>query len=97
MAEQKNYIGGSGRRVTFQNGGELLNMYLKFDDLASLPKDKNGYIKIVAAERREPDDYGNTHSVYEDTFVPKKDAGEAKTKTKPAPAKEDDGGDDLPF
>lgn len=99
MAEQKNYIGGSGKKIVFPNGGELLNMYLKKSDLASLKEDKNGYIKIVAAERREADDYGNTHSVYEDTFVPKKDTGAAtgtKPSAKPA-ANPDEASDDLPF
>jgi len=68
----KNYISGGARQVDFGDGGSLINLDLKLEDLNNLPVSDRGYIRIVVAPRREADQFGNTHSVYENTFVPDK-------------------------
>jgi hypothetical protein len=79
-------------------GTVLINLTVDIDkfvpELARLKKEKakrmeetNGcsnprYIDIIFAERREPDPYGNTHDIYENTYSPtpknKKDGNEAE-------------------
>jgi hypothetical protein len=66
----KNYIGGSAKAFT-NDYGTLINMSLKLEDLQALPVNEKGYIKITLAERKEPGKYGDTHMVYENTYVPK--------------------------
>jgi hypothetical protein len=88
-----NYIRGSARKFTFDNGGETLNVSLNLEDLQSLPSIK-GYVQITIAERKSPDQYGNTHYIKENTFK--------ADKTKGSPKKEDfdsspEETDDLPF
>ena len=67
----KNYISGSAKKVTFADGGEIINLDLKLADLAALPANERGYIKITISERKTVDEYGNTHSIYENAYVPK--------------------------
>jgi hypothetical protein len=67
----KNYISGSAKKVTFADGGEIINLDLKLSDLAALPANERGYIKITISERKTVDEYGNTHSIYENAYVPK--------------------------
>lgn len=69
---KKNYIGGGAREVTFADGGSVINLDLKLDDLNGLPVSERGYIRLVVARRQETDQYGNSHYVYENTFVPDK-------------------------
>lgn len=92
----KNYIKGSAKEIAFDNGGRLLNMSLLKEDLVNLPANDKGYVQITAAEKRETDQYGNTHSVYEDTYVPKEKKQGKPSPRKAAPQIEDDE-DDLPF
>lgn len=69
MPEQKNYV-GRGWIKTFQNGGSVINISLKMADLEKLTPNQYGDIKLVVAQRREPDAKTKaTHSVYEDTYV----------------------------
>lgn len=69
MAKEKVYV-GSGKIKTFENGGSVINISLK---IADLPDSVDGkYINLTVAERREPDKYGFTHTVYVNDFVPKK-------------------------
>jgi hypothetical protein len=99
-----NYIRGSAKEITFPSGGRLINVSLNLDDLLSLPV-KNGYLKITVAERRITDRYGNTHTIYEDTFKPKSqssgydqepnDLNNASSEEGSKLAESDD--DDLPF
>lgn len=82
---KKNYIRGSAKRVSFSDGGEVLNLDLNLQDLNSLPVSDRGYVKIVVARRRSPDTYGNTDYVYENTFVPDKTKG-SKAPTNSGPS-----------
>ncbi len=70
--KKKNYISGGAKKVTFGDGGSIINLDLKLEDLNSLPVSEKGYIRIVVAERSTVDQYGNSHYVYENTFVPDK-------------------------
>ena len=90
MAE-KNWIGGGGRKVEFDNGGHLFNISLKKSDLDKLPVDKYGCVKVTMSERRSKDKAGNDYMLYENTYV----SGEKKEE---AP-KNDEYNDnaDLPF
>jgi len=67
----KNYISGGAKQVTFKNGGNLINLSFKKDDLLKLEPNEKGYISITVAERREVDKYGNTHYMFENTYKPK--------------------------
>jgi len=45
---------------------------LNLEQLKTLPVDKYGNVKVDVCEKREADQYGNTHYVVENTFVSKK-------------------------
>lgn len=72
---KKNYISGGAKKVTFGDGGSIINLDLKLEDINNLPVSDKGYIRIVVAERSTTDQYGNTHYVYENQFVPDKSKG----------------------
>lgn len=72
---KKNYIGGGARQVTFADGGSVINLDLRLEDLNNLPVSERGYIRLVLAQRQSVDQYGNSHYVYENTFVPDKSKG----------------------
>lgn len=95
MAEKKNYIGGSAREKTFDSGNSIINLSICLDDLMQLPKtqDKAGkaYVRITIAPRREVGKYGETHSIYEDTYTPKQNASQNSD------ADQSINPDDLPF
>lgn len=59
------------------------------DIIAEIQKHTNskGFINIELKERKQPDNYGNTHYAVVDTWEPTKPANEAKNEVK----------DDLPF
>lgn len=51
---------------------KVLNVSLNLEELNKLPVDeKYGTIKLVIAPRKEVGKFWQTHSCYEDTFVPK--------------------------
>jgi hypothetical protein len=79
MAEQKIYLKGcSAKAKQFDNGGQIIKLGFKVDDLAEFcrkHKNDRGYLNLVVAERREEGQYGDTHSVYLDTYTPRTGAG----------------------
>lgn len=91
--QAKNYITGSAREKTFDNGGSVINLSICLDDLLKLPKtqDKSGraYVKLTIAPRKTEGKYGETHAIYEDTYQPKPKEG-STTEPKIDP-------NDLPF
>lgn len=102
--QDRNFIGGSGKEFIFPDGGQIINCFINFDDLAALPRTDKGYIRFVLAERKEPDQFKNTHFFYEDTFVPDSSKSKKDTNTvaeSSASQVEDssdgDKTDDLPF
>lgn len=73
MAEQEKRIYvGSGKRV---KNYDLVNFSVCLTDVPTTAvfeyKGKN-YIKLVIGAKREPDQYGKTHSIWVDTFKPEK-------------------------
>lgn len=66
MAEQKKYV-GNGKKKEFSNGGHLINISLKYADLT--PNEK-GYVNLVVGAKKENDQWGNTHAVWVNDFVP---------------------------
>ena len=66
----KNYLRGGAKLVTFPDGGELINLDLKLEELNSLPVNDNGYVKITLSRKPAVDQYGNAYSVFENDFVP---------------------------
>lgn len=81
--KKKNYISGGARRVEFGDGSSIINLDLKLAELNDLPVSEKGYIRLTVSERKEVDQFGNSHSVYENDFVP--DKSKAKTEEKPKP------------
>ena len=67
MAEMKNYV-WSWREFVFQDGGSIVNLSLKKEDIDKLPVSEKWYIAITVAAKKEADQYGNTHNVYENTY-----------------------------
>ncbi len=75
--QSKRYVKGSAKEAPFSEpGNETINLSLQVDDLQALlennpEKHKNGYVQIVVKRKKETDQYGNTHMVYESTYEPK--------------------------
>ena len=63
MASTKKYLKGSAKKYDGQYGQFFIVSVLK-DEIANLP-DSKGYVKFMITERKEPDSYGNTHSLVE--------------------------------
>jgi len=67
MAE-KRYV-GVGWLKEFKNGGHVLNISLKLDEVNKLPVDKYGNVYLVIGKRKEPDAKSKaTHWVAVDEF-----------------------------
>lgn len=66
MSEKK-YIGWSAKAVDTKFG-QILNLSIKVSDLQ--PNEK-GYAAISVMQKKEPDQYGNTHYMVENDYKPK--------------------------
>jgi hypothetical protein len=102
MAEEKIYV-GNGKVHTFQNGGSEIKVRLCLDGLKDL-HEKYGFtsdagkhfITLIVSEKREVDQYGNTHTVRIDTWKPDSSRSSGSSGTSAPPAKEETI-DDIPF
>jgi hypothetical protein len=105
---KKNYVKGSSKLVTFSNGGEIINLDLKIEgkiigSQGDILPNKAGYAKISLNKLEKADEYGNTHSIYENTFKPESKgeiAAPSNTRGKITPAKAKISSpttDDMPF
>jgi hypothetical protein len=73
---EKIYV-GNGKKKTFQNGGSIIDISLTLTGIKELFQ-KYGFttdagkqiIRLQLTERREPDRYGNTHSLTVNTWKP---------------------------
>lgn len=99
----KNYIKGSIKQFTFDDGGSKLVASLLVEDLAKIANEK-GYVSIVIAERKDPDQYGNTHYAYENDYKPKEkktskksESAIGKAKAELRKPKFEESSDDMPF
>lgn len=73
----KIYLKCSAKARTTQFG-EVLNLGIKVEDLADFcrkHKNERGYLNLTISPRRETGQYGDTHSVYLDTYTPRTGAG----------------------
>lgn len=69
-APQKNYLGNGWER-TFNNGGSIINLSVKIEELKKLPVDKYGCVKITVSKMRDVNEKTKaTHTVYENDYVP---------------------------
>ena len=74
---EKIYV-GSGKKIDFTGGGSKISITLTLDGLKKLHEDygftakKSGkkMLKFDVCERREPDEWENTHYVTVDTWKP---------------------------
>ena len=72
----KTYLKCSAKEKKFSNGGSVIRLSFKDTDIAAFVrehKNEKGYVNLIVAERREVGQYGDTHSVYLDTYQPKRD------------------------
>ena len=69
MADKK--FVGSGREKKFDDGGSVINISIKKADLDSCALSEKGYYALTVGQRKETDQYGNTHYVYENTYQKK--------------------------
>lgn len=91
----KNYIKGSAKTYTFKNGGEVIHVDLKMEELQKLPVNKAGYIKLTLSKLASTDDYGNNYSIFENDWKPAD--GESVKQKAPATPIKPRPKDDLPF
>ena len=86
-----------GRGKEFGQYGNI-KIGLKMSDLVANDK---GYVNLVIGKKRETDQYGNTHSVWVDDFVPTKQNRAPEPPVPPLNCFTNDSGeplsDDLPF
>jgi hypothetical protein len=71
MNTEKKYY-GNGKETEFNDGGKLLKLSFSKDDLLDMLQNLNdrGYINLNVNRRREPSQYGHTHSIMLDTWKP---------------------------
>ncbi len=92
---ERTFINKCGlRKKVFDNGGSVLNCAFNLEELNRHGKD--GWIRIVIAERRQASDKGYTHYAYIDTFEPKKKDSNEYNANQPTQEKTNIG-DDIPF
>lgn len=105
MAEQKQYVPKCGvKTVTFQDGGEMFKLNFHAETLINFVKantNEKGYITFGMTERREPSQYGDTHSLWLDTWKPKEGGQRSAPRANSTPANQpppiDNGEDSVPF
>lgn len=106
--KKKNYAKGSAKAVTFQNGGEIINIDLKIEggkilgSTGPISPNEAGYIRLRVTRLSQVDQYGNTHAVYENDYKPEPGKkGEAAKPTSITPSKAkvkvSTSTDDMPF
>ncbi len=95
--EQKIYAPVSAKEVTFQSGKTIIKLGVnvaKFTEFLKQHANAKGYVNLGISSRKEVSQYGETHTVWLDTWKP-------ESNQKPAPQKESPrqpaGGDDVPF
>lgn len=102
MAEkrEKVYVNGGGKKIEFSNGGSIIDVYIDVEDakekgLITTSKAGKKYLSFKLGERRDEDNYGNTHYIF--VNQPQSGAGTPAPKAAPAKASKRKDDDDLPF
>jgi hypothetical protein len=88
----RNYVAAWIKKVTFDNGGSVMNCKIKVQDLVSFANEE-GWASVTISSRKTPSENGATHFMFEDTYVPK-EKGDANL---PPEIRESDREDELPF
>ena len=100
--KKKNYVKGSTKEVTFSNGGTTVHLDIKVEGAVittngKLLPNEAGYVKLSLSKLPAPDQYGNTHTLYENDWKPSPKAVEAKAGQEAKPFPKAQPKDDLPF
>jgi len=96
----KNYVkGANGREIKFDNGGSIITVVIPKESLGDLDlvKSKSSgkeFYKFQIAAMQNPDQYGNTHSVF--TSTPPEEEKVASGDNKEAPTAETSTGEEVP-
>lgn len=61
----------SWKEKTFDNWWAVINVSIRKSDLDNCKLSDKWYYFLTVATKREPDQYGNTHMIYENEFTPK--------------------------
>lgn len=76
MSKEKKYV-GNGKAIEGKYG-TFYNLSLNINDLNKIEPNEKGYIKISMSQLKEPDKFGNTHTVYENDYKPVQKINEAE-------------------
>ena len=98
MATTKVYAPLYAKEIEFTNGGTMLKLGGKADKIAAwiiANQNKKGYIDLCVSKRKEVGQYGDTHSVYLDTWKPKEEPSDPPTQRSPNDENQEEGA--LPF
>jgi len=95
MSDTKIYF-GQGKEFKFEDGGTTLNISFSNKDLDEMKGylNEKGYINLRCTKRKEPSQFGQTHSIVLDTWKPKDATKGTKVTTV---SNEPDLGEDCPF
>jgi hypothetical protein len=111
MAEEKRYCRGSGKKYTFEDGGEIINLSVVPSQLAEYlvqvnkerveqGEKESEFLTIQIAQKRTPGEWGDTHYSYVRPYkkYTKKDSGSTKSSPKKTTRKKkDENGDEMPW
>jgi len=89
---------GQAKEFKFEDGGTVLNISFSLKDLDNMKGHTNekGFINLKCQKRKEPSQYGQTHSIILSTYeAKKKDEGVQGTQVSNAP--DDLIEEDIPF
>jgi hypothetical protein len=75
MSDTKIYF-GQCKEFKFEDGGTSLNLSFSVKDLNGMIGycNEKGYVNLKCTKRKEPSQYGQTHSLVLDTWKPKQNA-----------------------
>lgn len=91
----RKYIKGSAKEPEFsRDRGDIINIDIYVPELEDFVNEA-GYAKITIYRRREIDDYGNTHYMFQNEFIPDKSKARSSKPDDPKPASDDKG--DMPW
>ena len=71
---EKIFLKCSAKEKTFSNGGTILNLGIKAEDMQQFLQahtNERGYLNLTVQSRREVGKFGDTHTVSLDTWVAK--------------------------
>ena len=97
MADKKYINKCAIKEKVFDNGGRLLNAAFNVAEL-SQHANAEGWVRIVIAPRRQPDEKGKTHYAYKDEWEPKPQAkAQPRYGNAPPPSETEVVRDGVPF